>query len=184
MAIGDTPAAISVKLKTSDMNTAVNKLTATWDRFSPNQRIRYDFLDERFALMYADVQRMGRIFTSFAILAIIVACLGLFALSAFLAEQRSKEMSIRKVLGASVPTIFRMLTQNFLTLVFIALLIAVPLGWYLMKKWLEDYEYRIDIGWEAFAFAGILAIFIAVLTISYQAIRAALDNPVKALGQE
>ncbi|PHN03568.1 hypothetical protein CRP01_26145 [Flavilitoribacter nigricans DSM 23189 = NBRC 102662] len=184
IAITDQPAAISVKLNTSDMGAAIDNLTATWDRFAPNQTIRYEFLDDSFALMYSDVKRMGQIFTSFAILAIIVACLGLFALSAFMAEQRSKEMSIRKVLGASVPNIFRMLTQGFLTLVLIALVIAVPLGWYLMKKWLQDYEYRIEIGWEVFAFAGTIALLIAVLTISYQAIRAATDNPIKALGQE
>lgn len=184
MAIGNDPAAITLKVDASNMKTAINDLTATWDRFSPNQPIRYEFLDERFAHMYADVQRMGRIFTSFAVLAIIVACLGLFALSAFMAEQRSKEMSIRKVLGASVPTIFRMLTQNFLTLVFIALIIAAPLGWYLMRQWLQDYEYRVTIGWQAFVFAGIIAILIAILTISYQALRAAMDNPTRALGQE
>lgn len=184
MAIGSAPAAISVRLNTSDMGATIDRLENVWDQFAPHQAIRYDFLDDSFAVMYADVQRMGRIFTSFAVLAIIVACLGLFALSAFMAEQRSKEMSIRKVLGASVPTIFRMLTQNFLSLVLIALLIAMPLGWYLMQKWLQDYTYRTEIGWEPFVFAGVIAVLIAILTISYQAMRAALDNPVRALGQE
>lgn len=184
LAIGNSPATISLKVKTDDMSKTISDLTRIWDAFSPNQAIRYSFLDERFALMYADIKRTGRIFTSFAILAIIVACLGLFALSSYMAEQRSKEMSIRKVLGASVISIFRKLTQSFLLLVLLSLVIAVPLSWYLMRKWLQDYEYRIDISWEVFVYAGLIAMAIALLTVSAQAVRAALENPVKALNQE
>jgi putative ABC transport system permease protein len=182
--IGNQPARVSVRVNTENMDKTIAALTRVWEEFSPNQPIRYTFLDERFAVMYADVQRMGRIVTSFAVLAIIVACLGLFALSAYMAEQRSKEMSIRKVLGASVAGIFGKLTQSFLTLVLIALVIAIPLSWYLMRKWLQDYEYRIDIGWQVFVFAGVIALAIALLTVSFQALRAAMDNPIKALNQE
>jgi putative ABC transport system permease protein len=113
-----------------------------------------------------------------------VACLGLFALSAFMVEQRSKEISIRLVFGASTFNIFRLLTQNFLKLVLIALLIAVPIAWYGMQQWLQDYEYRVSITWDVFVVAGILAVCIAVLAISYQSIRAAFTKAVKALWNE
>jgi putative ABC transport system permease protein len=150
----------------------------------PHQAIRYTFLDESYARMYADVQRMGNIFACFAILAILVACLGLFALSAFMVEQRTKEISIRLVLGASLNNIFRLLTQNFVVLVLISFIIAVPLAWYMMQQWLMDYKYRIDITWDVFVLSGALAVAIAMLTISYQAIRAALANPATSLRSE
>ncbi|GJM33741.1 MAG: ABC transporter permease [Saprospiraceae bacterium] len=185
MVIGNnTTSHIAVKVNTTDMPGLIKSVEGIWDRFSPNQNIRYTFLDESFATMYADVQRMGRIFTSFAILAIIVACLGLFGLSAFMAEQRSKEISIRKVLGASVKSIIRLLTQSFLTLVLISLLIAIPLAWYVMQKWLEDFAYHITISWDVFVLAGLIAIVIALATISFQAIRTATANPVEALRKE
>ena len=150
----------------------------------PNQPFRYSFLDESYARMYADVDRMGRIFASFAGLAIVVACLGLFALSAFMVEQRSKEISIRLVMGASVRNIFRLLTQNFVTLVVISFTIAAPLSWYLMTKWLEDYKYKTPITWDVFLVAGALAVVIALITISYQSVSAALANPAKRLRSE
>ena len=184
LALGNAPSVISAKISTDDMPELMQSVTAIWKKFSPNLTIRYSFLDEGYARMYDDVQRMGRIFTNFAILAIIVACLGLFALSAFMVEQRSKEISIRLVLGASLNSIFRLLTQNFLLLVLISLVIAIPIAWYMMQKWLEDYEYRIQIGWDVFLLAGLLAVLIAILTISYQSIRAALMNPVDNLRAE
>jgi len=146
--------------------------------------MRYDFMDESYANMYADVQRTGLIFTSFAVLAIVIACLGLFALAAFMAEQRSKEISIRKVLGASVSNLFGLLTGNFLKLVFISLLIAIPIGWWLMQKWLQDYTYRISITWDVFVLSGLAVLFIALTTICYQAIKAAIVNPAKSLRSE
>ena len=184
MVLSNSNKTISVKVNTADMPRLTTALTATWDKFSPNQPIRYSFLDESFANMYTDVQRTGRIFTSFAILAIIIACLGLFALSAFMAEQRSKEIGIRKVLGASMETILQLLTRNFLRLVLISLIVAIPIGWYLMRKWLEDFVYRIDIRWEVFLIAGGLAVMIALLTVSFQAIRTATRNPVDSLRSE
>lgn len=184
LAIGNQPARVSVKVNGTDMAGFIQGATGVWEQFAANQPIRYTFLDDDFAMMYADVQRMGRIFTSFAILAIIIACLGLFALSAFMAEQRSKEMSIRKVLGASVSSLFRLLTQDFLLLVLIALGIAIPLGWYLMRQWLQDYEYRTPIGWDVFLIAGVIAVLIAIVTISSQALKAALNNPIASLNQE
>ena len=155
-----------------------------WDRFMPHQPFRYTFLDESYARMYRDVQRMGDVFASFAILAIIVACLGLFALSAFMVEQRNKEISIRLVLGASLKNIFRLLTQNFLFLVLISCVIAVPVSEYMMAKWLEDFKYRTEITWDVFAVAAMLAVMIALLTVSYQSVRAALTNPANNLRSE
>jgi putative ABC transport system permease protein len=175
---------VSVKIKTGDVKNTLAQITATWKTFAPNQPIRYTFMDERFANMYADVQRMGRIFTSFAVLAICIACLGLFALAAFMAEQRSKEIGIRKVLGASVSNITTLLSMNFLKLVFIAIIIASPIAWWAMTKWLQDFTYRITISWWMFTLAGMVAIIIALFTVSYQSIKAALMNPVKSLKAE
>ena len=127
---------------------------------------------------------MGRIFTTFAVLAIIIACLGLFALAAFMAEQRSKEIGIRKVLGASISNITTLLSMNFIKLVFIAIVIASPISWWAMTKWLQDFTYRITISWWMFALAGAVAVIIALLTVSYQSIKAALMNPVNSLKAE
>jgi putative ABC transport system permease protein len=175
---------ISVKVGATDMANALPAIEKVWKKFSPHQPVRYAFLDDQYARMYADVQRMGRIFVTFACLAIAVACLGLFALSAFMIEQRGKEISIRLVLGASMKSIFRLLTVNFLKLVLIALVIAIPIAWFAMQKWLEDFTYRTEITWDVFLWAGVLAVAIAVLTISYQSVRAALARPVDKLRSE
>jgi putative ABC transport system permease protein len=181
MALGRSNDIVSVKVNAADMKHTMAAITGVWKSFAPNQPIRYVFLDESFARMYADVERTGLIFTSFSVLAVIVACLGLFALAAFMAEQRSKEISIRKVLGASASGLFFLLTNNFLKLVLISLAIAVPLGWLLMQKWLQDYEYRITITWDVFVISGIVVLLIALATICYQAVKAAIANPIKSL---
>ena len=134
--------------------------------------------------MHANIERMGKIFNSFALFAIFVACLGLFALSAFMVEQRKKEISIRKVLGAPFKSIYKLLTVDFMKLILISIAIAAPIGWYIMNRWLEDFAYRIDIGWEVFVGAGAIALFIALLTISYQSISAALMQPLKGFRTE
>lgn len=184
LALGQEASVLAVKLKADDMNQSIQLLTNVWDKFAPHQPIRYSFLDERYATMYADVQRMGKIFTSFSILAIVVACLGLFALSAFMVEQRSKEISVRLVLGATVNSVFQLLTWNFIKLVVIAFAIAAPIAWYLMNQWLMDYAYRTKIGWDVFVITGLIAISIALLTISYQSLRAAWIKPVTNLKSE
>jgi putative ABC transport system permease protein len=185
MAIGGgSPSIVSVKVGTSDMPGLIASVNKLWKRFSPDQTLRYTFLDERYARMYDDVQRAGRIFTSFAILAIVIACLGLFALSAYMVQQRNKEISIRLVLGASTKNIFRLLTQNFVVLVLIAFLIATPVAWYIMQKWLEDFVYRIAIGWDIFLYTAGIALFIALFTVGQQALRAAMTDPVKNLRSE
>jgi putative ABC transport system permease protein len=155
-----------------------------WETFSPNQSIRYTFLDEQFARMYSDVQRMGYIFTTFSVLAIIIACLGLFALAAFMAEQRNKEIGIRKILGASISDITTLLSLDFTKLVFIAIVIASPAAWWVMSKWLQNFSYRINISWWMFVLAGTVSLVIAVLTVSFQSIKAAVENPVKSLKAE
>jgi putative ABC transport system permease protein len=184
MSLGLSPSIVSVKIGASDTKKTIESIAGIWNSLSPNQPIRYTFMDANFSRMYDDINRMGMIFSSFAILAVIVASLGLFALSAFMVEQRRKEIGIRKVLGASIQSILGLLTRNFLILVFISAVIASPIAWYIMQKWLQDYEYRIDITWDIYAFAGILAASIALLTISYQAIKAALIDPAKTLKSE
>ena len=181
LALGNSPAITSVKINTSDVTAVIESVAGVWKRFAPQQPIRYTFLDQSYARMYEDVERMGRIFTSFALLAIIVACLGLLGLSSFMVEQRSKEISIRLVLGASVNNIFRLLTQNFVKLVLLSFTIAVPVAWYLMHKWLEDYVHKTEITPDVFAVAGLTAVVIALATVSYQAIRAAFANPAERL---
>jgi putative ABC transport system permease protein len=178
------PSMMTIKLRGGDVQHAIASVSALWKKFSPNQAIRYTFLDQEFANMYADVLRTGSIFTSFTVLAIIIACLGLFALSAFMAEQRSKEIGIRKVLGASVQGITTMLSGEFLKLVLLAILIASPIAWWAMDKWLQAFAYRIDISWWMFGAAGLGAILIALMTVSFQSIKAALANPVKNLRSE
>jgi len=182
--LGSSPSVISLKVNSQNMSEVIESTTAVWKKFAPHQPIRFSFLDDSFAAMYAYVQRMGRIFTCFAVFAIVVACLGLFALSAFMIEQRTKEIGIRLVMGASLQSVFSLLTFNFIKLVFIAIAIAVPLSWYLMQQWLQDFAYRTEITWAVFALAGFTAVLIALVTISYQAIRAGLMKPVKSLRSE
>ncbi|EZH72492.1 hypothetical protein ATO12_23885 [Aquimarina atlantica] len=184
MAINNSPGMISVRLKTSHINQVLKSITTIWDQNVPNQSFRYSFLDQDFSKMHEDVQRIGKIFVSFALFAILVACLGLFALSAFMVEQRKKEISIRLVLGAPFKSIYKLLTLDFLKLVIISISIAIPIGWYLMSRWLEDFAYRINIGWGIFLIAGTLAIVVAILTISYQSIGAVFIKPLKSLRTE
>ena len=181
LTLGNSPTIMSLRMNPNQMGVTIDKVKTLWDQFAPHQAIRYTFLDERFAAMYSDVQRTARIFTSFALLAILVACLGLFGLSAYFAEQRRKEIGIRKVLGASVGNLLQLLTQHHLKLVLIAMVISGPLAWYLMSQWLTDFEYRISINAFVFVFAGVLALLIAIFTISYQAINSAFANPTDAL---
>mgnify|MGYP000123482252 CR=1 FL=1 len=181
---GGAPATLAVKITTGDVTAIIQEMTKVWDSFLPNQAIRYTFLDERFANMYEEVQRIGNIFTGFSVLAIIIACLGLFALSAFMVEQRRKEVSVRKVLGASISNLFQLLTSHFLRLILIAFVIAMPVGWYAMKTWLQDFTYRVPITWDVFVIAGGIILLIALLTISSEALKAALGNPIKHLRSE
>ncbi|WP_339708024.1 ABC transporter permease [uncultured Kriegella sp.] len=182
--LGNDFGTIAVKIGAGNIKESLAEITTIWNSNVPNQSLSYGFLDQKFAQMHEDVQRMGKIFNSFALFAILVACLGLFALSAFMVEQRQKEISIRLVLGAPFQSIYSLLTLDFLKLVLVAIVIAIPIGWYMMQRWLEDFAYHINIGWEIFAIAGIVALAIAVSTISYQSVGAALIKPLKSLRTE
>ncbi|RPG28581.1 ABC transporter permease [Flagellimonas sp.] len=184
LVIGKDIGSISLKLEKGNPADALASIEKVWNKNIPNQALNYTFLEQEFAQMHNDVRRMGKIFNSFALFAILVACLGLFALSAFMVEQRRKEISIRRVLGAPFKNIYQLLTIDFLKLILISICIAIPIGWYLMNRWLEDFAYRISIGWEIFLTAAFIALGIAVLTISYQSVGAALLKPTKGLRTE
>ena len=177
-------AIVAARIKTGNVSEAVASIANVWNKFLPNQPIRYEFLEESYANMYEDIQRTGNVFTACAVLAILIACLGLFGLSTFMAEQRSKEISVRKILGASERSLFQLLTVNYLKLVLISLIIAIPISWYLMQEWLTSYTYRIDMAWRVFALAGTLVAGIALLTVSRQALRLSFANPAVFLKDE
>jgi putative ABC transport system permease protein len=182
--LGNSPNNISIKVSTENMAGILAGINETWERIVPEQPLAYDFLSDRFARMYDDVSRTGNIFTSFAIFAIFVACLGLFGLSVFMIEQRNKEISIRLVLGASINHVLGSLGFNFLKPVLIALFIAIPLAWYVMSDWLSEFQYKTALSWDIFAIASLVAVGIAVLTVSYQSLKAALMKPVNGLRSE
>jgi len=175
---------ISVKVDGHNVQSAISTLADTWHKYLPESPFEYTFLDERFDRLYKTEQQQGYLFTIFSCIAIFIACLGLFGLSAFTISQRFKEIGIRKVLGATVSQIVSELSKDFLKLVLIAAIIAFPVAWYSMNKWLLDFAYRINMSWWVFALAGIVALFIAFATISFQSIKAALMNPVKSLRSE
>ncbi|WP_460971581.1 ABC transporter permease [Spirosoma migulaei] len=184
MVLGRNFGGVVLKIKTTDVNGFLGDLKKQWDSFNPNGPLEYSFLDDKFATFYASEQRVQTLFFVFALLAVVIASLGLFALSAFVIEQRKKEIGIRKVMGASVPGIVQLLIQDFVKLVLISIVIATPLAWYAMNRWLQGFAYRIDIEWWMFTLAGLLAIGIALLTVSFQSIKAALMNPVSSLRSE
>ncbi len=176
--------AVSVKLHSANLTGLMSQIESKWKELSPNQPFTYSFMDQDFDATYRVEQRFGSMFISFSTLAIIIACLGLFGLAAYAAEQRNKEIGIRKVLGANVSSIVSMLSMDFMKLVGIAILIASPLAWYAMNKWLEGFAYRTTFQWYLLAIAGAAAVLIAFVTISFQSIKAALANPVKSLRSE
>lgn len=175
---------VSLKLNTADVAAVLPFLQETWNQFLPNRLFDYYFLDDHFAAMYRTEQRFGRLFGSFAFLAILIACLGLFGLAAYTAEQRTKEIGIRKVLGATVSGLVLLLSKDFVKLVAIAFVIAAPLAYWGMETWLANFAYRISVGTATFGIAGLVALALALGTVSYQAIRAAMSNPVEALRRE
>ncbi|MBD1392276.1 ABC transporter permease [Mucilaginibacter glaciei] len=181
---GGNNGAIAIRLKGGNLPSTLSQIKAQWANLSPNVQIDYSFMDQDFDASYRTEQRIGKIFIVFTSLAIIIACLGLFGLAAYAAEQRIKEIGIRKILGANVSAIVGMLSMNFMKLVFIAILIASPLAWYVMHIWLQDFAYRVGIQWWVITSAGLAAIVIAFVTISFQSIKAALSNPVKSLRSE
>ncbi len=174
---------LAVKL-TGNTPTAMEALAQIWRKFFPESPFDYTFLDESFDRLYESEQRQASIFTSFSVIAICIACLGLFGLSTFAVSQRIKEIGVRKVLGASVNGLVLLLAKDFLKLVIIAAMIAFPLAWYVMSKWLAGFEYRVSIHWWVFLLSGLLAALVAFITIGFHAVKAALANPVVALRSE
>jgi len=167
-------------------NTAgvIDFIKNKWNEFAPGQAFEYSFMDEDFNNMYKVEQKIGNIFSTFAFLAIFIGCLGLFALAAFTAVQRTKEIGIRKVLGASVPNVLLLLSKEFLKWIFLANIIAWPIAYYFMNNWLKDFAYRTDISWWVFVESGVITLLIALITILFQAIKAAIANPVESLKYE
>jgi putative ABC transport system permease protein len=175
---------VAAKIHPRETRAAITAIRKAYDQLVADVLFAYSFLDEDFNALYGSEEKLSEVFGYISVLAIGVACLGLFGLVAFSAKQRTKELGVRKVLGASVAGIVELLAKDFVKLVVVANLIAWPVAWYAMNRWLQDFAYRIDIGWWMFALAGGLALLIALLTVSAQAIRAALANPVEALRYE
>ncbi|GAB4031778.1 ABC transporter permease [Spirosoma gilvum] len=175
---------LNIRIQPHATKNAIDYIEETWQRFEKTDQCHYSFLDERLARLYESEQKTSIIATAFSALAIFIACLGLFGLAVFITEQRTKEIGIRKVLGASIAEILFLLSQQFIVWVAIAILIASPIAWYAMSRWLDNFAYRVDISWWVFVGAGLLAIGIALLTVSFQSIKAALINPVKSLRSE
>jgi putative ABC transport system permease protein len=175
---------VIVKINAGEARETITRLEASWKKMNLDSPFEYSFLSEDYNKLYKSEQVTQNIAGIFSSLSIFIACIGLFGLSVFMAEQRLKEIGIRKVLGASIPAIVNLLSIDFLKLVILATVVAVPITWYGMEKWLSDFAYRIDISWWVFGGAGIVAIFIALVTISFQSIKAAIANPVESLKTE
>jgi putative ABC transport system permease protein len=174
----------SVLIKTKNLSPIVDYIREAWTNAFPGNPFDYFFLDDYFNQQYSNERKFGKLITTFALLAIVIGCVGLFGLSSYMASQYRKEIGIRKVLGASVINISMILSKNFLKLIIISIVIATPLSWVVMDKWLQGFAYRINIDWWVFVVAGFMALLIAMLTVSYQAIKAAITNPVKNLRSE
>ena len=180
----DFMASLSIRVNTKNLAGIMAQIESKWKALSPNQKMEYTFMDEDFNAIYSNEQRLSKLFVLFTALAIIIACLGLFGLAAYAAEQRSREIGIRKVLGADVSRIVAMLSADFVKLVAIAVAIASPLAWLAMHKWLDAFAYRDSIHWWVFVLAAAGALAVALLTVSYQSIKAAIINPVESLRSE
>ncbi|HEX6223342.1 MAG TPA: FtsX-like permease family protein, partial [Chryseolinea sp.] len=182
--IGSAPGSVIFRFEAKNAQDVIKTTEKTWKMLAPSQPFQYSFLDQNFERMYAAEQRLGETFGVFAGLAIVIACLGLFALTAFTAEQRTKEIGIRKVLGASVSSIVLLLSREFGKLVIIAFVLAAPLAWFAVNWWLTSYSYKVEIGIGMYLLAGACSFLIAWLTMGYQSIKAARSNPVTSLRSE
>ena len=167
-----------------NVKQSLSSIEKIWKKYTPQVPFDYKFIDEEFGNKFRAEERIGKLASYFAVLAIFISCLGLFGMASFVAEQRTKEIGIRKVLGAGVVTLWRMLSTEFFVLVLLSCIIAAPIAWYYLHNWLSNYDYRIEIKWQVFVMAGFAALIITLLTVSFQAIKAALSNPIKSLRTE
>src|SRR6185503_11597890 len=172
---------LSLKINASHTAEVIDHLKKTWTATVPEVPLQFSFVDEAVAKQYGNENKMQGVFYAFGGLSLLIACLGLFI---YVVERKIKEIGIRKVLGASIPGIVNLLSKDFLYLVVIAIVIATPLSWIFMNEWLKDFAYRISINWSVFIAAGCIAVLIALITVSFQAIKAAISNPVRALRSE
>jgi ABC-type antimicrobial peptide transport system permease subunit len=168
----------------SNASQSLSKIEKVLKKYTPNVPFDYKFVDEEFGNKFKAEERIGKLSSYFAVLAILISCLGLFGMASFVAEQRTKEIGIRKVLGASVVNLWRLLSKEFVLLVIFSCIIAAPIAWYYVHNWLNNYDYRIKIGWPVFAIAAGVALLITLVTVSFQAIKAAIANPIKSLRTE
>ncbi|MBO3699636.1 ABC transporter permease [Roseivirga sp. E12] len=175
---------LAVKFASANVSETMDFIQSAWDEIFPNSPLEYRFFDEEFGQQYASDERFGKLVFSFTWLAIFIACLGLFGLSAFTAEQKTKEIGVRKVLGASIGGIVLLLSKQFSQLIGVAVILAVPVAYYLMSSWLSDFEYRVDINWVWFLVSALAAIMIALLTVTFQSVKAATINPANSLRYE
>ena len=176
---------IEIKIKpTVSANEALSKIETVFRNIVPSAAFDYRFADDEYAKKFSQEQRIGKLSTFFAILAIFISCLGLFGLASYVAEQRTKEIGVRKVIGASIFNIWNLLSKEFIGLVIISLCIASPIAWYCMNNWIQKYTYHTHISWWIFVSAGAGALIITLLTVSFQALKAAVANPVKSLRTE
>lgn len=173
-----------IKTTGQDASKAIAAAEEQWKKYNAGFDFQYSFLDEAYKKLYKTEMRTGTLYNIFSIIAIFISCLGLLGLVAYTAQVRTREIGVRKVLGATVPAIIRILAVDFIRLVAIAVVVAIPLSWYMMNKWMESFAYRTQIGWQVFAIAGTLAFLIAIITVSFQSVKAALANPVKSLRSE
>jgi putative ABC transport system permease protein len=176
--------ALSLRLNPENTSATLGRLKELWSTVDPGRPLDYFFLDESFDAQYRAEERLSGIFSSFTVFAIIIACLGLFGMASYMAERRTKEIGIRKVLGASIPGVVALLARDFVKLVLIANLVAWPLAYFAMNKWMQNFAYRVGIGPWIFLLTGLAALTIALLTVSFQSIRAALSDPVRAIKYE
>jgi putative ABC transport system permease protein len=174
----------SIKLATTNISSSMQSIKKIWEQTFPNYVYEYRFLDDKIASFYKQENQLSQLYKIFAAIAIFLSCLGLYGLASFMAVQRIKEVGIRKVLGATTGSIVYLFSKEFIMLIAIAFAIATPIAWYYMNQWLQGYAYRIDVSWLIFLAGGFAAIVIALATISFQAIKAAVANPVKSLRTE
>ena len=182
--IGDRFSRITVKADIKKVDQSISFIEKTWKKHFPSALFDYDFMDEQIGEQYAAEKKFAKIFLYFSVLSLVIACLGLYGLTAYSASQKVKEIGVRKVLGATVNNLAIMLSRDFLKLILVAFIIAVPIAWYMMNNWLTDFAYRTDISWWMFGAAGLLVLMIAIVTVSFQVIKAAVANPIQSLRTE